>query len=247
MSKPAKALVVGVSAKAGLGAALCRKFAAEGLHVLAAGRSADRLGELVQDIEAAGGQAQAVVMDTTVEADVTAAFDRAFEDDAQSGPAGIVVYNAGNNARGDLGEMTNEFFEQVWRVTCLGGFMVAREATRRLRQIGRGTVIFTGATASLRSRPPFTAFASGKAALRAVAQSMARDMGPRGVHVAHVIVDGGINGERLRSVAPQRAEELGGTGLLDPDAIAEVYWHLHMQHPTTWTFELDVRPSVESF
>ncbi len=246
MRKP-KALVIGVSASEGLGAALCRKFAREGHHVVVAGRTETRLANVVEEIESNGGSATVCAMDTTVEADVIRAFDVAMADNEHA-PADIIVYNAGNNARGDLAEMTAEFFENVWRVTCLGGFLVAREATRRLRPLGRGTVMFTGATASVRSRPPFTAFASGKAALRAVAQSMARDMGPRGVHVAHVIVDGGIDGERLRTVAPERVAQMADKGgLLKPDNIAEVYWHLHCQHPSTWTFELDVRPSVESF
>ena len=146
--------MIGVSAKAGLGAALCRKFAAEGHHVLAAGRTQQRLDAVVAEIAEAGGKATALVVDATNEADVIAAFDRAFADD-ESAPADLIVYNAGNNARGDLAEMSVEFFEQVWRVTCLGGFLVAREATRRLRPLGRGTVLFTGATAALRSKPPF--------------------------------------------------------------------------------------------
>ena len=246
MSKKPSALVIGVGAHAGLGAALCRKFASENFHVFAAGRTQARLDAVVTSIAEAGGSAEAVVVDATSEQSVMDAFSRAMRGETAE-PASLIVYNAGNNARGDLAEMTVEFFENVWRVTCLGGFLVAREATRHLRPVGRGTVIFTGATASIRSRPPFTAFASGKAALRAVAQSMARDMGPRGVHVAHVIVDGGINGEKLRSAAPQRAEKLGDEGMLSPDGLAEVYWHLHQQHPSTWTFELDVRPSVENF
>ena len=246
MSKKPSALVIGVGAHAGLGAALCRKFASQNYHVFAAGRTQARLDSVVTSITHANGSAEAAVMDATSEQNVVDLFSRAMSG-ATAEPASLIVYNAGNNARADLAEMSVEFFEKDWRVTCLGGFLVAREATRHLRANSRGTVIFTGATASLRSRPPFTAFASGKAALRAVAQSMARDMGPRGVHVAHVIVDGGINGEKLRSVAPQRAAELGDEGMLSPDGLAEIYWHLHQQHASTWTFELDVRPSVESF
>jgi len=246
MSKKPSALIIGVGEHAGLGAALCRKFATENYHVFAAGRTHTRLNAVVESITKAKGSAETAVVDATSEESVTHLFSHAMSGNTAE-PASLIVYNAGNNARGDLADMTAEFFEKVWRVTCLGGFLVAREATRHLRASGHGTVIFTGATASIRSRPPFTAFASGKAALRAVAQSMARDMGPRGVHVAHVIVDGGINGEKLRSVAPQRAAELGDEGMLSPDGLAEVYWHLHQQHPTTWTFELDVRPSGENF
>ena len=247
MAERTKAVVVGVGAEAGLGAALCRKFAAEGRHVLVAGRTPAKIERVVATIADAGGAATAVPVDTTSEADVVSLFDRAFTGDDDGGPADLVVYNAGNNARGNLREMPAQFFEDVWRVVCLGGFLVGREAARRLVPLGRGTVLFTGATASVRSRPPFTAFASAKAALRAVAESMAREFGPQGIHVAHVIIDGGINGEKLRNAAPQMAEQRGDDGLLDPDAIAEVYWQLHQQHPTTWSFELDLRPSKEPF
>ena len=244
--KPGKAVVVGVGASAGLGAALCRRFAAEGHHVLVASRTAEQIEEIASGIRAQGGKATAVPTDATSEDDVVRLFDMAMADDG-TGPLDLVAFNAGNNARGDLNSMSAEFFEDVWRSRCLGGFLVGREASRRLGALGRGTVIFTGATASLRSRPPFTAFASAKAALRAIAQSMARDLGPKGVHVAHVIIDGGINGERLKMRAPDIIERLGEDGLLDPDAIADAYWHLHKQARTAWTFELDLRPAKESF
>ena len=244
--KPGKAIVVGVGAYAGLGAALCRRFAAEGHHVLVASRTAEQIEEIASGIRAKGGKATAVPTDATSEDDVVRLFDMAMADD-DTGPLDLVAFNAGNNARGDLDSMSVEFFEDVWRSRCLSGFLVGREASRRLGALGRGTVIFTGATASLRSRPPFTAFASAKAALRAIAQSMARDLGPKGIHVAHVIIDGGINGERLRNRAPDVIERLGEDGLLDPDAIADAYWHLHTQSRTAWTFELDLRPAQESF
>ncbi len=244
--KPGKAIVVGVGPYAGLGAALCRRFAAEGHHVLVASRTAGQIEEIASGIRANGGKATAVPTDATSEGDVVRLFDMAMADD-ETGPLDLVAFNAGNNARGDLDSMSAEFFEDVWRSRCLSGFLVGREASRRLGALGRGTVIFTGATASLRSRPPFTAFASAKAGLRALAQSMARDLGPKGVHVAHVIIDGGINGERLRSRAPDIIEKLGEDGLLDPDAIADAYWHLHTQSRTAWTFELDLRPAKESF
>lgn len=242
----AKAVVVGVGGEPGLGAALCQRFAREGYHVLAAGRTLARLEQITEQIEQAGGRASPVQVDTTKEADVVRLFDLAMADD-DGGPADLVVYNAGNNAPHDFRTMPAEFFEETWRVGCLGGFLVGREAARRLAPLGRGTVIFTGATASLRSRPPFTAFAAAKAGLRAIAQSMARELGPGGIHVAHVIIDGGINGERLKTAAPQMAEQRGDDGLLDPAGIADVYWHLHRQHPTTWSFEVDLRPFKEAF
>lgn len=249
MTEPAramKAVVIGVGPYAGLGAALCRRFALEGHHVLVASRTAEQIEAIASGIRADGGKATAVPTDATEEDDVVRLFDQAMADD-ETGPANLIVFNAGNNARGELDTMSLEFFEDVWRSRCLSGFLVGREASRRLGTQGHGTVIFTGATASLRSRPPFTAFASAKAALRAVAQSMARDLGPKGVHVAHVIIDGGINGERLRSRVPDIIDKLGEDGLLDPDAIADAYWHLHCQKRTAWTFELDLRPAKESF
>jgi len=238
------AIVVGVGAEEGLGGALCARFAREGLHVLAAGRTAERLEALAAAIRATGGQATPVVTDTTRESDVVRLFDAAGQ---LGGPPELVAYNAGNNAIMPLAEMTAEFFEKVWRVACFGGFLVGREATRRMGPAGRGTVIFTGATASVRSRPPFVAFASAKAGLRAIAQGMARELGPQGVHVAHVIIDGGIAGERLRTGLPAFVAAKGADGLLDLDAIADTYWHLHTQHPTAWSHEVDLRPYKEPF
>jgi len=242
-----KAVVVGVGAERGLGAALCRRFAAEGHHVLVAGRTPEKISAVAATITAAGGRATAIVTDTTVEADVTALFDRAMADDDGSGPADLVVFNAGNNLRIDFREVTADQFEALWRVGCFAGFLVGREAARRLVPLGRGTVIFTGASASLRGRPGYAQFAAAKAGLRMVAQSMAREFGPQGIHVAHVIVDGGISGERLLTRMPQVAEQRGPDGLLDIEAIAETYWHIHRQHRSAWTHEVDLRPFKESF
>jgi NAD(P)-dependent dehydrogenase (short-subunit alcohol dehydrogenase family) len=239
------AIVVGVGAEQGLGGALCRRFARGGFHVLPAGRTPDRLDRLAAAIRTAGGTATPVVTDTTREADVVRLFDEA--ERVGGGPPEVVIYNAGNNGMVNLAEMTAEFFETMWRVACFGGFLVGREATRRLVPAGRGTVLFTGATGSLRARPPFIAFASAKAGLRAIAQGMARELGPQGIHVAHVVIDGGIDGERLRKGIPQFVAAKGEDGLLDLDAIAETYWQLHVQHRTAWTHELDLRPFKEPF
>jgi NAD(P)-dependent dehydrogenase (short-subunit alcohol dehydrogenase family) len=135
----------------------------------------------------------------------------------------------------------------MWRVACFGGFLVGREAARRLVPMGRGTVLFTGASASMRGKPGFAHFSAAKAGLRMIAQAMAREYGPHGIHVAHVLVDGGIAGERLRTFAPQFVQAKGEDGLLDLDAIAETYWQIHMQHPTAWTHEVDLRPFKEPF
>ncbi len=237
------AVVVGVGAEVGLGAALCKRLGREGLHVFVAGRTPERLAQVAAAIVAAGGRATAVTADTTKEADVVRLFERA----EAAGPIEVAVSNAGNNQIGNFIEMEAAFFEQVWRVACFGGFLVGREAARRMAPRGRGSILFTGATASIRARPPFIAFASAKAGLRAIAQGMAREFGPQGVHVAHVIIDGGIDGERLRTIVPAFAESKGVDGLLDIDAIAETFWQLHVQHRTAWTHELDLRPFKEQF
>jgi len=238
------AIVVGVGAVEGLGARLCERFAREGLHVLAAGRTRERLDELVAKIGAAGGAATAVATDTTHEAEVLRLFETA--DRLAPGRLEIVAFNAGNNRVKPLLEMDAAFFEETWRVACFGGFLVGREAARRMGAQGRGTILFTGASASLRGKPPFAAFASAKAGLRSLAQAMAREFGPQGVHVAHVVIDGGIAGERLRRFA-DFVKAKGEDGLLDLDAIAESFWMLHAQHRTAWTHELDLRPYKEPF
>jgi NAD(P)-dependent dehydrogenase (short-subunit alcohol dehydrogenase family) len=166
---------------------------------------------------------------------------------SRAGAPELVVYNAGNNRISGLLEMSEAFFEDAWRVCCFGGFLVGRETARRMLARGRGTLIFTGATASIRSRPPFTAFASAKAALRAVAHGMAREFGPRGIHVGHVIIDGMIDGDQLNSRFPQLKQQRGPDGMLGIDAIADAYWALHAQQRSAWTLELDLRPAGESF
>ena len=242
-ARPATALVVGVGAERGLGAALCRRFAAEGLHVVACGRTAAKVEAVAGAIAASGGRAQAVVGDATREEDVAAIFDRA----EQAAPLEIVVYNAGVNRKADFRTLPAAEFEEAWRIGCFGGFLVGREAARRLVPRGRGTVLFTGASASLRGRPGFAQFAAAKAGLRMVAQAMAREYGPAGVHVAHVVIVGGIDGERLRERFPDVARERGEGGLLALDALAEAYWQLHRQPRSAWSHEVDLRPFKEPF
>ena len=229
MGKPT-AIVVGVGAELGVGAAVCRRFAAEGYHLLAAGRTADKLQRVVDTIRNAGGSAEAVVADATEEGDVIRLFDHAMALGATFEAPDAVVFNAGINRHIEFRTVTTQQFEEFWRVCCFGGFLVGREAARRLVPLGRGTVIFTGASASLRGKPGFAQFAAAKAGLRMISQSMARDYGKDGLHVAHVVVDGGVDGERLRSRNPNIATERGENGLLNVDAIAETYWQLHRQH-----------------
>ena len=239
------AIVIGVGASAGLGAALCRRFAREGLHVIAAARSTERVAALTGEIAASAGRATALRCDTTQSAEVAALFEAA--ERASGAPPALVVYNAGDTRMSPLLEMSDAFFEETWRVGCYGGFLVGREAAKRMLPAGGGTLIFTGATASLRARPPFTAFASAKAALRSVAFGMAREFGAKGLHVAHTIIDGVIDGEMVNGRFPQLKERLGADGMLAPDAIAEAYWQLHRQARSAWTLELDLRPYKESF
>jgi NAD(P)-dependent dehydrogenase (short-subunit alcohol dehydrogenase family) len=238
------AIVVGVGSEQGLGAALARRFAGEGHRVIVSGRTEAKIAQVVRAIVDRGGKAEAFTADATIESDVVALFDFA---QASGRAVDLVVFNAGNNVRHDFRTMPAELFEQTWRVAAFGGFLVGREAARRLVPSGKGSILFTGATASLRGKPPFTAFASAKAALRSLAQSMAREFGPSGIHVAHVVIDGGIDGEKLNTAVPQIKEMRGADGLLNIEAIADAYWHLHTQHPSAWTHELDLRPFKEVF
>ena len=160
-------------------------------------------------------------------------------------PADLVVFNAGNNQRIDFRQLTAAQFEDFWRIGCFGGFLVGREAARRLAPLGRGTVIFTGASASLRGKPDFAHFAAAKAGLRMISQSMAREYGPLGIHVAHVVVDGGINGDCLLKRMPTLIKDRGEDGLLGIDAIADTFWHIHQQQRSAWSQEVDLRPYKE--
>lgn len=237
------ALVVGVGSQAGLGAALARRFSQDGFRVVVAGRTADQLEAIAASLRDAGGTARAQAADSSREADVIALLDQA----SAAGDLEAVVYNVGNNATAPTLETPSAMFEDMWRQNALGGFLVGREAVRRMLPRGQGTILYTGATASLRARPPFTAFAAAKAALRAVAQGLAREFGPQGLHIAHVIIDGVIDGAFAREKFPDFVRAKGTDGLLDPDAIAATYLALHNQPRSTWTHELDLRPSKEAF
>lgn len=241
------AVVVGVGAERGIGAAVCRRFAAGGYHVLVAGRTASKIEQVAERIRAGGGSAQSLVTDTTSEDDVARLFDLAMAPGTGRDPVDAVVFNAGNNQIIDFRSLTADQFESFWRIGCFGGFLVGREAARRMAPLGRGTVIFTGASGSLRGKPGFAHFAAAKAGLRMISQSMAREFGPQGLHVAHVLIDGGVNGDRLRQAIPGMVEQRGEDGLLDVDAIAETYWHLHQQPRTAWAQEIDLRPYKETF
>jgi len=247
MSTSAIAVVVGVGPSAGLGAALGRRFAREGLHVFLYGRTPAKLDEVAEEIRRAGGQVTAMAGDVTSEADVIRLFQAVAAEEAKGPRLELAAFCIGGLARSPIVDMSADGFRQLWQQNCFGGFLVGREAARLMLPRRRGTILYTGATASLGARAGSAAFASSKAALRAVAQSMARELQPQGIHVAHVIIDGIINGERARTSFPEALKSRGDDGSIDLDALADVYWTLHRQHPTTWTYELDLRPYKESF
>jgi NAD(P)-dependent dehydrogenase (short-subunit alcohol dehydrogenase family) len=240
---PPVAWIAGVGASGGLGAALARRFAAGGLLVAVTGRHAERVQALAAAIVAAGGQAYALPGDVSSERDT----ERLSQSLESLGVLQSAVFNAGNAVRGTPLELTPSDFESTWRGSTYAGFLFARTALPRLLAAGGGSLLFTGATASLRGRGRFVAFAAAKAGLRSVAQSFAREYGPQGVHVAHIVIDGGIDGEQLRRNAPERFTDEAADRLLSPDAIAETYWQLHRQHRSAWTHELDLRPYLETF
>lgn len=237
------AWIAGVGPTQGLGAALGRRFGRTGRIVFLTGRTPDRLAEVAAQIEAAGGRAATAPGDLTDSAFIA----RTVETIRRVGRLDVAVFNAGGNRWKPTLEMEDAFFEDVWRACCWSGFLFGRETARAMLMQGGGTLLFTGASASLRGRPQFTAFAAAKAGLRMVSQSMARELGPLGLHVAHVLIDGLIDGDRAREVASDVVTSKGSDGLLDPDAIAEVYAQIHAQPRSTWTLEMDLRPFIEPF
>jgi len=236
------AIVVGVGPPKGLGAAIARRFARERFRVTVMGRSPEKVGATLQDLQRTGAAAEAVVGDVTDEALVRRVVAAA---DLPAAPLEAAIFNAGGNWPKSFLEMDAAFLEDMWRVNALAGFFFAKAALEAMLPRGRGVLIFTGATASLRGRAKFGSFASAKAALRALAQSAAREFGPQGIHVAQVIVDGAIDGDRINTFLPGLKAARGADGLLDPDGIAENFWQLYAQPRNAWTHELDVRPWVE--
>lgn len=234
------AVIVGVGP--GLGRALVRRFAEAGMQTVAAARSAEKLKKLIEEDRSLipADRIKPVACDATNPNDVAALFDRTIK---EFGPPNVVVFNAGTFEPAGILEATPEAFERCWRVGCFGGFLVGQAAARSMVERGSGTVLFTGATASLRGSAKFANLAVPKFGLRALAQSMARELGPKGIHVAHVIIDGQIESERYRQLASQR----GPDSFLSPDAIAEAYYQLHRQPRSAWTQEIDLRPWSEKF
>ena len=237
-------LILGAGVPDGVGGALARRFGAEGFHVIVSGRTREKLAATAQQVVDAGGSAEACVADVTSSADQDALFARVAE---RGAPLAAVIFNAGSNRPVPFAELTADQFEEYWRIGCYGAFLTAKRALPVLTAQTRGSLLFTGASASLRGRPNFGHFASAKAALRNLVQALAREYGPQGVHVAHVIIDGAVNGDIVRGRFGQYLETLGEDGALAPDAIAEAFWALHEQHRSAWTHELDLRPFKESW
>ena len=240
MSRPSICCVIG--AGDATGSAVARRFAHEGYTVCVARRNEDALQPLVQQINDKGGRALAFSLDARREDQVVSLFNQI---EAEVGPIEVMVFNVGGNVRFPILETTAQKYFKVWEMCAMAGFLAGREAARVMLPRGRGTLLFTGATASLRGANGFAAFAGGKAALRALAQSMARELAPKGLHVAHVVIDGLIDTAFAREHFAQRVADGGPDSILNPDHIADAYWWLHQQPRDAWTFELDLRPSVE--
>jgi NAD(P)-dependent dehydrogenase (short-subunit alcohol dehydrogenase family) len=229
-----------------IGAAIAKKFAAEGFTIFAGRRNADKLKPLVTDIEAAGGEVVARELDARNEEAVTGFLQAA---DAHA-PLEVCVFNIGANVNFPLLDTTERVFRKVWELACYAGFLTGREAARLMLPHGKGCIFFTGATASVRGGIGYAAFAGAKSGLRAVAQSMARELGPKNIHVAHLIIDAGVDTAFVRERIKQRGgaealENLAPDQLMNPASVAEAYWQLYRQPRDAWTFELDMRPYQE--
>ena len=242
MAKEKSVLVLGVGPDQGLGVALCKKFAEEGYTVFGCGRNNENMNSL-ENTSVSNGTIRGVVADVTNPDDVINVFKKIDESETQ---LESVIYNAGNNNAKPFLDMDLAFFQDLWEVCAKGAFLVSQQAIPRLLERG-GSLLFTGATASIRSRPPFTAFAAAKSAERSLAQGLSKEFGPQGIHVAHVIIDGIIDGDKVNLRFPDFANSKGEDGKLDIESIAENFLMLHKQKKSTWSFEIDLRPWSENW
>lgn len=238
------ALVVGVGHAEGVGAAVARRFARGGYDVTIFGRTEAKLATALESLKAINPSCTSEVGDVTDEARVRGVVANCDRPDA---PLEVAVFNAGGNWPKAYVDMDAKFLTEMWQVNALAGFFLSKAAVESMLPRQRGTVIFTGASGSMRGKASFGGFAQGKAALRALAQSCAREFGPKGIHVAHVVIDGAVDGNRLQTLLPDLKNQLGDDAMLHPDAIADNYWHIHSQQRSAWTHELDVRPWVENW
>lgn len=237
-----KKVVLVVGAGDATGGAIARRFAQEGFVACVTRRSADKLQPLVDAINGAGGEAHGFACDARKEEDVIALIEQI---ESQVGAIEAFVFNIGANVPCSILEETARKYFKIWEMACFSGFLNAREVAKRMVKRQRGTILFTGATAGLRGAAGFAAFAGAKHGIRALAQSMARELGPMNIHVAHVIVDGAIDTDFIRESFPEKYATKDQDGILDPEHIAENYWFLHSQPRDAWTFELDLRPWSE--
>jgi len=236
-----KAVVLGVGAENGLGAQLARRFSENGMYVYLAGRTKKKL-EIVSDkIKNHDGQSESIVCDATNEDHVIQLFDSVGDN------IDLAIYNVGNNTPGRICDMEASYFEKSWRVGCYGGFLFSREAVRRMLPNKRGTILFTGASASWRGRKNYGAFNSAKGGLRNLAQAMAKEYAAEGIHIGHVVVDGIIDGDRIRQNRPELFNSLNHDQMLDIDLIVDGFEYLYNQSARGWSFEIDIRPSLESW
>lgn len=246
------AIIVGAGEREGIGGAVATLMAKQGMQVFIAGRTQSKLQALADDLNAEGGDVSVVVTDSTKEADIQALFDKALE---AGGDLRFVLYNTGRNLPAPFMESTERLVKGHWERCMLGGMLVGQRAIRAMQSqddygIGKGTIIYTGASASLRGKPLFAGFSSAKAGLRVMAQSMAREFGPQGIHVGHIVIDGLVNGAIVRSVGPVGKfllRQKGDDGALLPDEVAKSFLAMHQQNKTAWTHEMDLRPYKESF
>ena len=244
MTDTTKKSILVIGAGDATGGAIARRFAREGYIACVTRRSADKLAPLVAQIKAEGGEAHGFGSDARKEEEMVALVEKIERDIA---PISVAVFNIGANVRFGITETTARVYFKVWEMACFSGFLMGREVAKVMLTRGSGTIIFTGATASLRGREGFAAFAGAKHALRALAQSMARELWPKGIHVAHPVIDGAIDTEFIRSNFPDRYAQKEQQGIVNPDSIAEAYWQIHTQPRDAWTHELDLRPWMESW
>lgn len=234
------ALIIG--AGDATGAAIAKRFAKEGFVACLVRRNAEKLGALVTEIKATGAQARGFAADARKEEDVAALVDTI---EREVGPIEAMVFNIGANVPCRILDETARKYFKIWQMACFSGFLAGREVAKRMVVRQRGTILFTGATASCRGSANFAAFAGAKHALKALAQSMARELGPLNIHVAHIVLDGAIDTDFIRETFPEKYALKAQDGILNPDHIAENYWFLHTQPRDSWTFELDLRPWAE--
>ncbi|MHC8352134.1 SDR family oxidoreductase [Pseudomonas sp. RT4P38] len=237
-----KKVVLVVGAGDATGGAIAKRFAQEGFVACVTRRSADKLQPLVDAINADGGEAHGFACDARKEEDVIALVEQI---ESQIGPIEAFVFNIGANVPCSILEETARKYFKIWEMACFSGFLNAREVAKRMAKRRRGTILFTGATAGMRGAAGFAAFAGAKHGIRSLAQSMARELGPMNIHVAHVVVDGAIDTDFIRESFPEKYATKDQDGILNPEHIAENYWYLHSQPRDAWTFELDLRPWSE--